>query len=86
MYDEYLNYPSYTLHQFAGAAIAYKEFNIRDSEILDAILYHTTGAPKMGKYDKIIYASDKIEPTRGYDSSEMINMMLMMSIKGLHMF
>lgn len=76
MYDEYLNYPSYTLHQFAGAAIAYKEFNIRDREILDAILHHTTGAPKMGKYDKIIYASDKIEPTRGYDSSEMINMML----------
>lgn len=76
IYDEYLDYPSYTLHQFAGAAVAYKEFNIKDREILDAILYHTTGAAKMGRYDKIIYASDKIEPTRGYDSSEMIQKML----------
>lgn len=35
---------------------------------------------------KIIYAADKIEPTRGYDSSAMIDMMEKMSMKALLKF
>ena len=30
-------------HQFMGANIAYKEYGVEDSEVLDAIRYHTTG-------------------------------------------
>ena len=48
-------------------------FGIEDSEILDAITYHTTGRGNMTDLDKIVYLADKIEPARTYtDLSEMI--------------
>ncbi len=33
---------------------------------------HCTGKKNMNTIDKIIYAADKIDPLRGYDSSDMI--------------
>ena len=59
-------------HQFLGEKIARDEFNVIDFDILLAIRYHATGNANMGTYGEIIYASDKIEPTRKYDSSELI--------------
>ena len=74
--DEYepVNQPieSYALHQFVGAILARQEFNIKQDDILEAIRYHTTGKAQMGPLAQIVYASDKIEPTRGYDSSALI--------------
>ena len=74
--DEYdtVNQPveSYALHQFVGAILARQEFNIKQEPILEAIRYHTTGKAQMGPLAQIIYAADKIEPTRGYDSSALI--------------
>ncbi len=64
--------PLVTFHQFIGATLAKNRFNIDDLEIIDAIAYHCTGKSEMGTIGKIIYASDKIEPLRGYDSSEYI--------------
>lgn len=52
------------LHAKLGAYIAKKEYKITDSEILDAITYHTTGRPDMTMLDKIIYIADYIEPNR----------------------
>ena len=49
------------------------DFNIKDEEILDAIKYHATGKQNMSKIGKIVYASDKIDPSRGYNSQDMIN-------------
>ena len=41
-------------------------------EVLDAIIYHTTGRPDMTTLDKIVYLADKIEPSRTYtDLTEM---------------
>lgn len=62
----------YALHQFVGAIIARQEFNIKHDGILEAIRYHTTGKAQMGPLAQIVYAADKIEPTRGYDSSALI--------------
>jgi nicotinate-nucleotide adenylyltransferase len=63
---------TYALHQFVGAILARQEFNIQHDGILEAIRYHTTGKANMGPLAQIIYAADKIEPTRGYDSSQLI--------------
>ncbi len=75
-YRYYTDIPDYAYHQFVGSAIALKEFGITDKKILQAIKYHCTGNKEMSDLGKIIYACDKIEPTRGYDSSLLINAML----------
>lgn len=67
-----IDMPKFSYHQFVGTFILKKYFKIFDKKILDAIKYHATGNKKMSTLAKIIYVSDKIEPTRGYDSSFMI--------------
>lgn len=54
----------YLLHGKVGAYIAKKEFNITDQDILNSIIWHTTGRPNMSLLEKIIYISDYIEPGR----------------------
>ena len=46
-----------------------------DEEILGAIKYHTTGKANMNWLEKLIYATDKIDPTRDYDSTDLIKAM-----------
>ncbi len=71
-YPMYINMPKWSWHQFVGVTIARDEFHIEDPDILEAICYHATGKAHMSPIGKIIYSADKIEPTRGYDSSDMI--------------
>lgn len=71
--ENYLLIPKVLYHQYTSVEIATNEFNIKDEEILNAIQYHGTGKPNMSKIGKIVYASDKIDPSRGYDSVDMIN-------------
>lgn len=72
-YPGYETYPLWCLHQFTGAYLAEKEFGITDPAILDAIEFHCTGKAHMPPLSKVIYSADKIDPTRGYDSSKMID-------------
>lgn len=69
----YDDIPRVLHHQYMSVEIARNEFGIEDEEILDAIKYHATGASNMSKLARIIYASDKIDPSRGYYSQDMIN-------------
>lgn len=71
-YPEYMDLPKFSYHQFVGEHIAKEIFNVKDEEVLDAIKFHATGKVNMSPLGKIIYASDKIEPTRGFDSSDLI--------------
>jgi len=64
------------LHPLVGAAIAEKEFNIQDSTILKAIRIHSTGAVNMSILDKVIYLSDKIEPSRNMEGVEEVRKMV----------
>jgi len=75
-YPEYLDYPKLVQHQFVGEYLAKEKFGIVDKDILEAIKYHTTGNAKMCTLAKIIYAEDKIEPSRGFDSSDLIKAMM----------
>ena len=71
-YPEYADMPKFSFHQFAGAVLAREMFKIEDEDIIEAIKFHSTGSGNMGLMAKIIYAADKIEPTRGFDSSDFI--------------
>ncbi len=75
-YKEYLDMPKFSYHQFASDYIAKTIFGIVDEEVLAAIKFHATGNENMGTLAKIIYAADKIEPTRGFDSTDLINAMM----------
>ena len=74
-FPQYSDFKKVLFHQFVGAHLAMKDFNIEDEEVLGAIMYHTTGKAGMTVMEKVIYAADKIEPTRGFDSSSLINEM-----------
>ena len=59
----------FLLHAKVGAYIAKEKYDIEDTEILDAIVCHTTGKPAMTLLEKIIYISDYIEPMRNKASN-----------------
>lgn len=81
-FPEYADMPEFSYHQFAGSYLAQKIFKIDDEEILDAIKYHSTGSNNMSILAKVIYAADKIEPTRSFDSSDLISSMTKDAEKG----
>jgi len=58
------------LHGFLGPYLVQRDFNIKDSEILNAIKYHTIGSCNMSLLDKILYISDKIGGDRNYKGIE----------------
>ena len=72
-YPEYLDIGAYAYHQFLGEMVAKRDFDVQDEEILAAIKYHTTGRSNMCWLEKLIYAADKIDPNRKYDSTELID-------------
>ncbi len=52
------------LHAKVGSRLAEEEYGITNSDILNAITYHTTGRPGMSLLEKIVFISDYIEPGR----------------------
>ena len=69
---EVLDFPTWTFHQFVGPILAKEEFGIDDPSIAEAISCHATGKAHMIPLAKILYSADKIEPTRGFDSTDLI--------------
>ncbi len=72
-YRRYLDMPNFSFHQFVGSYIAKTDFNIQNRSIIKAIAFHATGNAKMDHMGKVIYAADKIDPSRNYDSKYMID-------------
>jgi len=60
------------IHAPLGACLARELFDIHDSEILDAIVWHTTGRKNMSLLEKIICLADFIEEGRKYKGVEEI--------------
>jgi predicted HD superfamily hydrolase involved in NAD metabolism len=54
----------YLLHAKLGAEIARERYGIQDIEVLNTIIYHTTGKPNMSLLEKIVFVADYIEPSR----------------------
>jgi predicted HD superfamily hydrolase involved in NAD metabolism len=57
-------------HAIAGARIVRDDFGIFDTEILDAIRWHTLGREGMSVVGQIVYIADKISAERCYDGVE----------------
>ena len=74
-YPDYVEIGAFSYHQFLGEKVAKEDFGVVDEEILGAIKFHTTGKGNMSWLEKLIYACDKIDPNRGYDSSDLIQAM-----------
>ncbi len=64
--------PNSVVHAFLGAEVARRDFNVTDTEILDAIKYHATAKPDMNRLEKILYIADKTEETRGFATSYLL--------------
>lgn len=58
------------LHAQAGMIIARDRFGVTDGEVLRSISLHTTGAPGMGKLDRILFIADYIEPGRSFRGAD----------------
>ena len=72
-YEDIKLLPKFAYHQFIGAKIAKEDFKINDEETLEAIRYHATGEKDMSLLSMLVYASDKIDPLRDFDSTWLIN-------------
>ncbi|MGI6545251.1 MAG: nicotinate-nucleotide adenylyltransferase [Fastidiosipilaceae bacterium] len=59
------DYPQ-IVHGPFGAQLARGRYGIDDQELLDAITYHTTLRDNPSNLEKIIFLSDKIEPSRTF--------------------
>ncbi|MCG3089190.1 bis(5'-nucleosyl)-tetraphosphatase (symmetrical) YqeK [Sporosarcina cyprini] len=76
----YLSYPHELWHAPAGTVIAKKEFGITDEDILNAIMYHTTGRRGMSDLEKLIYIADLIEPGRDFAGVEDLRLIAQLSL------
>lgn len=54
----------YLLHAKVGSFLAMDEYGVRDADVINSILNHTTGRPGMSMLEKIIFVADYIEPGR----------------------
>jgi len=54
------------LHGPVGAFLVREELGVCDREVIEAIAYHTTGAPGMSALAGIVYLADMIEPLRDF--------------------
>lgn len=64
--DDLLDYDKELWHAPVGAFVVRQELGIEDQEVLDAISFHTSGRPGMGKLEKILWLADYIEPGRQF--------------------
>ncbi|KIL38273.1 phosphohydrolase [Gordoniibacillus kamchatkensis] len=64
--QDMLDYDKELWHAPAAVAVARDEYGVTDPEVLDAILYHTSGRERMTQLDKIVCLADYIEPGRDF--------------------
>ncbi|MCI7248753.1 MAG: bis(5'-nucleosyl)-tetraphosphatase (symmetrical) YqeK [Clostridiales bacterium] len=53
-------------HSKIAAEVMKKSYGITDTDILNAVSYHTTGRAGMSLLEKIVFIADAIEPGRNY--------------------
>ncbi len=59
-------------HSISGSVYIQTEFGIDDSDIINAVRYHTTGRAGMSLLEKIIYVADYTAQGRSYDGVEVM--------------
>lgn len=69
---DYLNYHISLWHAPVGAVVARDDFKINDTDILNAISYHTTGRVGMSLLEKLVFLADYIEPGRSFPGVDVV--------------
>ena len=64
--------PDNLKHAKKSAELAVIKYDVNDKDIINAIMYHTTGRVNMTLLEKVIFTADKIEPGRNYEGVEEI--------------
>ncbi len=64
--------PKTVWHQFAGAYVAEKAFDVQDGDVLNAIRYHTSARPNMSELEKLIFLADMLEEERNYKGVDIL--------------
>ena len=59
-------------HSISGSVYVQTHLGITDSDIINAIRYHTTGRTGMSLLEKIIYTADYTSPERSYDGADIM--------------
>ncbi|MCL2547763.1 MAG: bis(5'-nucleosyl)-tetraphosphatase (symmetrical) YqeK [Symbiobacteriaceae bacterium] len=72
---EYVN--PVLLHGPLAAEWAEKDLGIADESILEAIRFHTTGAPGMGKTAMVLFLADALEPLRSFPEAPCLRKRIM---------
>ncbi|QQK07162.1 bis(5'-nucleosyl)-tetraphosphatase (symmetrical) YqeK [Miniphocaeibacter halophilus] len=71
--DEYVEFKNPFLeHCIIGYLVAKNHYKVEDNDVLNAILWHTTGRLGMTEIEKVIYLADKTENGRDYPSVDKI--------------
>jgi len=63
--------PKGCVHAYSAGVLAMDVFGIKDKEIIDAIIFHCSGAKAMSRLGQIIYVSDYIEENRTFADDEL---------------
>lgn len=59
----------FLLHAKVGGHLARTKYKIDDEDVINAVIFHTTGRPGMSLLEKIVYIADYIEPGRNHASN-----------------
>lgn len=59
-------------HSISGSVYVQTHLGITDSDIINAIRYHTTGRAGMSLLEKIIYTADYTSAERSYDGADIM--------------
>ncbi|AIQ40061.1 bis(5'-nucleosyl)-tetraphosphatase (symmetrical) YqeK [Paenibacillus sp. FSL R5-0912] len=78
---ELLKYDKQLWHAEVGAFAAEHDYGITDTEVLNAIRYHTSGRENMSLLDKIVCLADYIEPGRDFPGVDEIRRLAKVSLE-----
>ncbi|NIK75224.1 putative HD superfamily hydrolase involved in NAD metabolism [Paenibacillus castaneae] len=70
--SELLLYDKELWHAPVGAWVAEHEYGVTDTDVLNAIRYHTSGRREMSKLEKIVCLADYMEPGRDFPGVNII--------------
>jgi nicotinate-nucleotide adenylyltransferase len=79
--DKVEAYSPKLLHAITGAAVLKYEHNITDSDILNAVRYHTTARAGMSLREKISYLADYISADRDYEGVDKLRVKIYESMQ-----
>ena len=80
--DTWGDIPPAVYHQFAGAFVAERAFGVTDTDILNAVRYHTSAREDMSALEKLIFLADMVEPARDYAGVEELRALFFEKNKG----